>query len=93
MHLQGIAGLIVLTGIAWAVSENRRGVNYKTILAGVLLQLVTAAVLLNVPIFKQFFLLLNGLVLSLEEATRAGTSFVFGYLGGVPYPSTKEVRA
>jgi hypothetical protein len=29
MHLQGIAGLIVLLDIAWAVSEKRRNVNYK----------------------------------------------------------------
>ncbi len=86
MHLQGIAGLIVLIGIAWAVSENRRGVNYKSVLAGVLLQLASAVILLNVPVFKQFFLFLNGLVLSLEEATRAGTSFVFGYIGGGPLP-------
>ena len=86
MQLQGIAGLTVLIGIAWAVSENRRGVNYKGMFAGVVLQLVTAAILLSIPIFKQFFLFLNGLVLSLEEATRAGTSFVFGYLGGGPLP-------
>lgn len=86
MHFQGIAGLVVLIGIAWAVSENRRGVNYKGIIAGVMLQLVIAAILLNIPIFKQIFLFLNGLVLSLEEATRAGTSFVFGYLGGGPLP-------
>ncbi len=86
MHLQGIAGLVVLIGIAWAVSEKRRNINYKAIIAGVVLQLVIAAILLHIPIFRQIFLLLNGLVLSLEEATRAGTSFVFGYLGGGPLP-------
>ena len=31
---------------------------------------------------RQFFLLLNNVVLALESATRAGTSFVFGYIGG-----------
>lgn len=86
MHLQGIAGLVVLIGIAWAVSEERRNINYKAIIAGVVLQLVIAAILLHIPMFRQIFLLLNGLVLSLEEATRAGTSFVFGYLGGGPLP-------
>src|SRR4029077_14221155 len=35
---------------------------------------------------KRFFLLLNNVVLALDSATRAGTSFVFGYLGGGPTP-------
>jgi CNT family concentrative nucleoside transporter len=43
-------------------------------------------ILLKIPIFRDFFLLLNRLVLSLEEATTAGTSFVFGYLGGADLP-------
>ncbi len=42
------------------------------------------------PIFKKFFLLLNNVVLALEEATKAGTSFVFGYLGGSPPPFLLE---
>lgn len=40
--------------------------------------------------FKQIFLSLNRLVLSLEEATRAGTSFVFGYLGGASLPFAEK---
>jgi CNT family concentrative nucleoside transporter len=86
MHFQGMAGLIVLIGIAWAASENRKGINYKGIAAGVALQLIVAAILLNIPVFKQIFMQLNRLVLSLEEASRAGTSFVFGYLGGGALP-------
>jgi concentrative nucleoside transporter, CNT family len=38
------------------------------------------------PFFKRLFLLLNELVIALETATRAGTSFVFGYLGGGTAP-------
>src|SRR5262249_19691105 len=33
-----------------------------------------------------FFLKLNNVVLALDSATRAGTSFVFGYVGGGPPP-------
>ena len=51
-------------------------------LTGVIVQFGIAAVLLYVPFFKKFFLLLNNVVLALESATRAGTSFVFGYIGG-----------
>jgi CNT family concentrative nucleoside transporter len=82
MHLQGLLGIIVFLAIAWVISEKRKSVRYSTVLAGVGLQFATAAVLLYVPVFRKFFLLLNNLVLALEEATRAGTSFVFGYIGG-----------
>jgi CNT family concentrative nucleoside transporter len=51
-------------------------------LTGVGVQLGIAALLLHVAFFKKFFLILNRVVLALESATRAGTSFVFGYIGG-----------
>ena len=82
MRIQSLLGIIVFLAIAWLLSERRRVVRYSTILTGVAVQLGIAAILLYVPVFKQFFLLLNKLVLSLEAATRAGTSFVFGYVGG-----------
>ena len=82
MHLQSFLGIIVFLGIAWLISENRRGVRYTVALTGVIVQLSIAAILLYVPLFKRLFLLLNKVVLSLEAATRAGTSFVFGYIGG-----------
>jgi len=86
MVLQGIAGLIVFTLIAWGLSENRRKVRVTFVVTGILLQIVVALILLKVPLFRDFFLFLNHLVLSLEEATTAGTSFVFGYLGGGTLP-------
>ncbi|HEB75669.1 MAG TPA: nucleoside:proton symporter [Nitrospirae bacterium] len=86
MKIQSFIGLFVLALIAWVLSENRRAVSWRAALYGILVQLVLAAVMLKVPLFREFFLLLNRLVSSLEEASRAGTSFVFGYLGGGPLP-------
>ena len=86
MLFQALLGLLVFTGIAWLASENRRGVRYMTALTGVIVQLAVAGILLYVPFFKTFFLLLNNAVLALESATKAGTSFVFGYIGGAPPP-------
>jgi len=82
MHLQGIFGILVFLVIAWLISEKRKSVRYTTVVTGVLVQFCIAAILLYIPVFKKFFLLLNNVVLSLEAATRAGTSFVFGYIGG-----------
>ena len=84
--VQGAAGLIVFTLLAWCLSEKRSAVSFKLIASGIGIQLLLGLVLLKLPLFQQVFMALNGVVLALEESTRAGTSMVFGYLGGGPLP-------
>ena len=86
MIIQSITGLLTFAGIAWLLSENRKQAKLKMAVIGIVLQLLVGLILLKAPLFRDFFLLLNRLVLSLEEATTAGTSFVFGYLGGADLP-------
>jgi CNT family concentrative nucleoside transporter len=57
--VQGMFGVIVLTAFAWAISENRRAVPWRITISGVILMVVMAALLLKVPLFKQFFFSLN----------------------------------
>jgi len=90
MAIQAVMGLAIFIGIAWLLSENRKQISFKWIAAGLALQFALAAALLNIPVFKDFFLLLNSIVLALEEATKAGTSFVFGYIGGGPAPFAEK---
>jgi CNT family concentrative nucleoside transporter len=84
--VHSLLGLLVLTVVAWLLSEDRRTVPWRLVGAGLLAQLLLAAALLKVPAFTAFFAALNDVVAALERATRAGTSFVFGYLGGAPAP-------
>jgi concentrative nucleoside transporter, CNT family len=86
MRLQGVLGIIVFLTIAWIISEKRARVKLPLILTGVAVQFAIAGILLYVPFFKRFFVVLNNVVIVLDSATRAGTSFVFGYLGGGPPP-------
>ncbi len=86
MPLQGLAGVVGLVAIAWVLSEDRRRVSWRLVAAGLGAQVLVAAVLLKVPAAKALFLLLDRLVDTLAAATRAGTGFVFGYLGGGPAP-------
>jgi concentrative nucleoside transporter, CNT family len=84
MHaLAGMAGLVAL---AWALSENRRAIPWRAVLVGLALLVVGAAICLKIPVVKNLFLKLNDVLLVLERATQAGTSLVFGYLGGGPAP-------
>ncbi len=86
MILQSMAGLVFFMLFAWLISENRKKIRPKTVLIGIGLQLAVGFLLLKLPIFREFFIFLNQLVLTLEKSTTAGTSFVFGYLGGGELP-------
>ena len=90
MHaLAGMAGLLAL---AWALSENRRAVPWRAVAAGMVLLLVLTVIFLKLPLVKDAFMKLNDVLLVLERATQAGTSLVFGYLGGgaAPFPISNE---
>ena len=83
---QAFLGIFVFTAFCWLISENRKRVVVRDIVIGLALQFVMAILVLKVPLLRHTFELLNGLVFLLEESTKAGTSFVFGYLGGSPLP-------
>jgi len=86
LALQSCLGLLVIIGIAWALSEDRRSANLKAAGAGALIQLAVGAAALHIGPLRDLFASLNDLVVALETATGAGTSFVFGYLGGGALP-------
>ncbi len=92
MIIQSMLGLAAFLLFAWILSENRSRISIKTVIAGVIMQLALGAVLLKLPFFKDIFLVLNRLVAALEESTIAGTSFVFGYLGGGELPFVEKIQ-
>ena len=82
----GVTGYLLLLAVAWIIGEQRRAIPWRTVFSGIALQGVLTLLFLRLPVFKQFFLLANEGLLALESASRAGTGFVFGYLGGAPTP-------
>ena len=91
--LQGLFGLIVFVAIAWSISEDRHAVVWRTVVTGIALQIVLAVLLLKLPVSRVVFQWLGAGVGVLQEATQAGTSFVFGYLGGGTLPFKVEAPA
>ena len=85
-HLQSALGLIALRGIAWLVSERRKLVSWRFAAVGTGAQIVLAFVLLELPFATAIFGELNHGVMAIQRATEAGSSFVFGFLGGAPLP-------
>jgi CNT family concentrative nucleoside transporter len=81
-HLQSALGVVALLGFAWLISENRRAVDWRRVGIALAVTLVTAVVLLEVPQIKSVFAVVGRAADAIGAATRAGTSLVFGYVGG-----------
>ncbi len=86
MWWQSFLGLFILPSLAWMLSENRSMVRFRSIISGLGVQIILALALLKWPPFQDFFLILNQAAIMLNQATQAGTAFVFGFLGGAPLP-------
>ncbi len=82
LQLQSAFGALALVAIAWVISERRGAVNWKNAAVGLVVTLVVALLLLKVPPVRAAFGAVNSAVNAIADATRAGTSFVFGYVGG-----------
>jgi CNT family concentrative nucleoside transporter len=85
-NLQSAFGLLVLLALTWGISENRFAVSWRRAGASLALTLVLALVLLKVPPVRGAVASVNAVVDAIAAAARAGSSFVFGYLGGAPLP-------
>jgi CNT family concentrative nucleoside transporter len=84
--LQSAFGVLALIVIAYAFSEQRRAVSWRHAAIGLLVTFVVAVLLLKVPPVRAAFGAVNGAVDAISAATRAGTSLVYGYLGGGAQP-------
>ena len=87
---QSIVGLMTLIGLCYLFSENRREVHFPIVIKSLLLQLLFAVILLKLPASQNLFVVLNEGIAVLQAATREGTTFIFGYLGGghLPFDET-----
>ena len=89
--LQSAFGVFALLGIAWIVSEDRHGVAWTQAAVALLVTFATAVLLLKVPPVARAFGAINNAVDAVSAASKAGTSFVFGYLGGGQLPFELKV--
>jgi CNT family concentrative nucleoside transporter len=75
-----VLGIPVLMLLAWLVSTNRRVVNWRVIIWGVIIELLFAVVVFILPLGAQLFLVVNNVVNSVLDSATYGTQFVFGRL-------------
>ena len=80
MNYIGILGFLVILGIAFALSNNSKAINYRTVGVGLLMQFLLAVLILKTPIGKSAFLFLGKIVQKLLTFSDKGADFVFGPL-------------
>src|SRR5271168_2238235 len=85
-NLQSALGVFAIIAFAWLIGEDRRAVSWRQAGIGLAITVALALLMLKVPQAKIAFVWINEGVNALASATRAGTSFVFGYVGGGPLP-------
>jgi CNT family concentrative nucleoside transporter len=86
LQLQSALGVFALLAMAWVFGENRRAVSLRQAAIGLIATFLTAVALIKLPFVMHSFGAINDAVGAISAASRAGTSFAFGYLGGGPLP-------
>ena len=84
--MQALLGITVLLFLAWLLSENRQIIDKRMIGVGLFIQFVLAFIFLHITWVAELLLLANQVVVAIEQATRSGTMFLFGYLSGAQTP-------
>lgn len=80
-NARALIGIALIFGIGWLLSERRKDFPWRIVLGAVAIQFVFALILFGVPPVRNILFKANFIVDGLQEATRNGTSFVFGYVG------------
>ena len=76
-RLQGIAGIVLILGLAFLVSNNKKKINYRLVISGILLQVCIAVLVLKVSVIGSFFQWLGHGMERIEDFARQGASFVY----------------
>ena len=79
-RLIGILGILVIFGIAFLMSNNKKAINYKTVGVGFVLQIFFAIFIFKVPLGQKIFLGLGKFITKILDFAIDGGSFVLGPL-------------
>ena len=76
----GVIGIVIILGLAYLWSNNRKKINIRLVITGLILQLVLAVFILKVPVGQDIFAWLGKAINKLLDFSQQGGQFVFGDL-------------
>lgn len=80
----GIIGIILILGIAFAFSNNKKAICLRTIIPGFLLQIALAVFVLKIPLGQKIFHAIGLFIQKILDFSNEGGNFVFGVLTNNP---------
>jgi CNT family concentrative nucleoside transporter len=83
-NLISLAGIFILMGFAWLTSSDRKNMNWRLLMWGIVFQFVFAGFIFLFPAVSTFFLFINSVILEVLDCALAVTEFVFGRLALAP---------
>ena len=80
----GIIGIVFILGLSFLLSNNRKNINYRTILVGLILQFLIAFFVLKTSLGQSIFKSLGAGIQKILNFAVEGGNFVFGFLTDRP---------
>ncbi|MFN0047713.1 MAG: NupC/NupG family nucleoside CNT transporter [Cytophagales bacterium] len=80
LYFQAIAGYVFFLFVAYLFSSSRKSINYRLIIAGLILQFVLAVLLLKTPFFVEGFQFASRCFVKVLDFSLVGAQFLFGDL-------------
>lgn len=78
--LRGLLGMVVILGICYLLSSNRKAISWRVVGIGLLLQIIFAFSILYIPAVQTFFEFFGKCFIKVVDFTKSGTEFLFGGL-------------
>ncbi len=79
----GLIGLALIFGIAFLVSVNRKAINYRLVISGIILQIIIAVLVLKVKPVTNFFQFLGKGMQKIEQFAKQGADFAYGGIAAI----------
>lgn len=76
----GLLGIVLILGVSFLMSNNRKAINYRTVGVGLLLQVLLAVFILKTEVGQNLFQWLGDSINTLLGQADKGAQFVFGSL-------------
>ena len=80
----GLFGIVLILGLAFALSNNRRAINYRLVLSGLAIQFGLAVFILKTTVGQRLFAFLGAGITKILDFSKEGAAFVFGPLVNTP---------
>ena len=82
-RFQGLLGIVLILGVAYLFSNNKKRINFRLVFSGICLQVLIAVLIFKVPLVAWFFQQLGHGMEKIEFFARKGASFVYGGIATV----------